>query len=157
MIGQPATAFEPIVAKLQTDVGQFLALKQRLLTARMLPLAPAQRATVDALYADQTTLEAQLPGAMQAVQRLQAGQLSFGDSITVTTFVTQMELHNRRVTDALAGLPAAPSTSVDWSKVVLYGSLALGAYYVLRGGAGFITYAGLGVGAYLLWRQWSTP
>lgn len=156
MIGQ-ATAFDPLVAKLQTDVGEFLALKQRLLTARMLPLTPPQRAAIEQLYTEQTRLEAQMPPAMQAVQRLQAGQLNFTDSLTVTTFVAHMELHNRRATQALAGLPAAPATSMDWGKVLLYGSVAVGAYFVLRGGAGILTYAGVGLGAYLIWRQWSTP
>lgn len=158
MIGQAAAAFEPIVAKLQADAGQFLTDKQRLLTARMLPLSPDQRAAVESAYAQQATLEQQMPAALAAMQRLQGGALSFGDSITVTTFVTQLELHLRRVDQALAGLPAAPATSVDWGKVLLWGGGAVVAFYLLKSGASTALWVGAGVGAYLLYRNWrATP
>jgi hypothetical protein len=158
MIGQAVSAFDPLVAKLQADVGQFLATKQRLLTARMLPLSTDQRAAVESAYAEQTRLEQQMPAAMAAVQRLQGGQLSFGDSITVTTFITQLELHLRRADQALAGLPATPTTTVDWGKVLLWGGGAVVAFYLVKGSGSTMLWVGAGVGVYLLWRNWSaTP
>jgi hypothetical protein len=157
MIGQAVSAFDPLVAKLQTDVGQFLTMKQRLLTARMLPLSTDQRAAVESAYAEQTRLEQQMPAAMAAVQRLQ-GQISFGDSITVTTFVAQLELHLRRADQALAGLPASPATTVDWGKVLLWGGGAVVAFYLVKGSGSTLMWVGAGVGAYLLWRNWTaTP
>ncbi len=151
MIGQ--SAFEPLVAKVQADVGVFLAIKQRLLAARTIPLDPQRQAALAQAYAEQLDLEGQLPPVMQAVARLQAGQLSLGDSLTAGQFVTAMELHIRRTDQLLSGLPAAPATTVNWGKLALWGGAALGAVWLVKSGASTLVWVGVGLGGYLLWRN----
>jgi hypothetical protein len=153
MIGQVPSTFEPLVAKIQADVGTFLALKQRLLAARTIPLDPSRQAALAQAYAEQLDLEAQLPAVMQAVARLQSGQLSLGDSLTAGEFLTAMELHIGRTQQALSGLPAAPATTVNWGKVLLWGGAALGGFWLLKSGSSTLVWIGLGVGGYLLLRN----
>lgn len=155
MNGQASALLEPVAAKLQADVGTFLGLRQRLLSARLLPLSPAQQAAFQQAYAQQLELEAQLPPVLQAVTRLQAGQINFTDSITAGGFLTVMELHIRRTQELLAGLPAAPATTLDWGKVLLWGGGAAAALWAMRSGASSLVWVGLAVGGYMLWRNWT--
>jgi hypothetical protein len=158
MIGQlaPGGAAEPFVAQLQADVGTFLGLKQRLLGARLLPVAPAQQAALQQAYTRQLELEAQLPDVTAAVARLQAGQINFTDSLLAGGFVAIMEVHLRQTQSLLAGLPAAPATTVDWGKVLLWGGGAAAAWWALKSGAKSLVWIGLAVGGYMLWRN-QTP
>lgn len=152
MIGK-AGVLEPVAAKLQADVGTFLALKQRLLSARLIPVAPAQQAALQQAYAEQLDLEAQLPPVLQAAERLQAGQINFTDSITTATFLTAMELHINRTQDLLAALPAPPATTVNWPKVLLWGGGALAVWMLVKGSSNLLLWGGVAVGGYLLYRN----
>lgn len=157
MIGQitPGSVAEPFLAKLQADVGTFLALKQRLLNARLLPVGPEQQAALQQAYTKQLELEAQLPDVLQAAARLQAGQINFTDSLLTGGFVALMELHLSRTQTVLQGLPAAPTTTFDWSKILLWGGGAAVALWAVRSGASSLVWVGLAVGGYLLYRNWT--
>lgn len=155
MIGQASAVFEPVVVRLQADVGAFLGLKQRLLAARLLPVPPEQQAALQRAYAAQLDLEAQLPGVLQAGARLQAGQLNFADSIRAGGFLTAMELHTRRTQDLLGALPAPPPTTVNWGKVLLWAGGAAAAFWAIRSGSSGLFWAGLAVGGYMIWRNWT--
>ncbi len=155
MIGQAGSFTEPFLAKLQADVGAFLALKQRLLGARALPVAPEQQAALQQAYGKQLELEAQLPEVLQAATRLQAGQVNFTDSLLAGGFVALMELHLSRTQGLLQGLPAAPTTSVDWGRVFLWGGGAAAALWAMRSGASGLLWVGAAVGGYLIWRNWT--
>lgn len=158
MTGPTSAFFEPVAAKLQADVGAFLALKQRLLGARLLPVAPEQQGALQQSYATQLDLEGQLPPVLQAVARLQAGQMTFTDSITAGTFLTAMELHLHRTQDLLAGLPAPPTTTVNWNTVLLWGGGAAAVWMLMKGSSNLLLWGGIAVGGYLLWRNWTpTP
>ncbi len=157
MIGQvaPGSFTEPFLAKLQADVGVFLALKQRLLAARVLPVTPEQQAALQQAYVKQLQLEGQLPEALQAVTRLESGQINFTDSLLAGGFVALMELHLNRTQSVLQDLPAAPTATVDWSKVLLWGGGAAAALWAFRSGASSLVWVGLAVGGYMLWRNWT--
>ncbi len=155
MIGQAGSVTEPFLAKLQADVGDFLALKQRLLAARALPVTPDQQAALQHAYVKQLELEAQLPEVLQASTRLQEGHINFTDSLLAGGFVALMELHLHRTRSVLQDLPAAPTATVDWSKALLWGGGAAAAFWAFRSGASSLVWVGLAVGGYILWRNWT--
>lgn len=148
---------EPATAWVQADVGRFLALKAALLSARARVTTPDQLAAIETQLHTQAQLETQLPTALQAAQRLASGTLNFQDGLTVATVYSQIELHIRRTEQVLSGVPAAPETQVNWSRVLVWGGAAVGAWWLLRHTTHGLVWIGAAVGGYLLWQNWRAP
>jgi hypothetical protein len=154
VMASASSVLAPIGARIQADVGAFLQLEAALLAARQASRDPAQLAALDQLLAEQRELEGELPAAVDAAQRLSAGQLSFEDAGTAADFYARMQTHLARAQDVLgASAPAAVQTSAPSRAWLLWGAGALVGFFLLRKVTNPLVLAGAAVGGYLLWRR----
>lgn len=112
--GVVSSAIEEVYARLQSRAGDFLKAKAVLVGLRGSARQPDQVQQLDALLAQQATLEGELPKAMDEAQRLRRDGPSVSGLVGLTTFAVQMELHLGRVnalTKSLSGGTAATSGS----------------------------------------------
>lgn len=153
----PGTVLAPVIqqvaAGVQAEVGAFLELRARLLDAQRRATTPDQQATIARLLATQSKLEAELPQALAAERRLEAGSFSFTDSLTAGQFYASMKSHQAQANEALRGLPSGPAVGVDWSKVILWLGAGAAGVWLLRRGAGMAVWLGAAGVAYYLWQQ----
>lgn len=120
---QVADLAQPMLAKLQAQVGLFLADKAVLLQAQQRADTPGHRQQAQQLYAEQLELEGQLGQVLPAIQ---AGQYDLGTITQATALYARIELHHKAVSNLrnALGLPAV-SAGIDWSTVALFGGGAL--------------------------------
>jgi len=148
---QVADLLSPLTAKLQAEVGIFLAARQWLLNARRAALTPEQAARIETLLTQQTALEAELG---QVLPPIQSGTYSVSSVTSAAAFLAKMELHLSAVKDlqrALPGVAGMPIVSINWSQVALWGGMGLaGLGLVMRSPMLMVGGAGVaGVGFYL--------
>jgi len=148
---QIADLLSPITAKVQAEVGIFLAARQWLLNARRAALTPDQAARIETLLAQQTALEGELG---QVLPPIQSGNYSIGDVTSAAAFLAKMELHLeavKRLQREMPGVAGMPIVSINWSQVALWGGLGLaGLGLVMRSPMLMVGGAGVaGVGYYL--------
>jgi hypothetical protein len=151
-----ASVLTPVFAQIQADVGAFLALKQALLAARGRTTHPGVAARLDQLLAEQAELEARLPGAVEAAQRLGRGEISLDDAATAAEFYAAMQAHLARargVLDDVAPAPVQTSARSPAGTLVLWAGGALVGWLVFRKVTNPVVLLGAAVGGYLLWRR----
>lgn len=99
MIAQFEPLFEPVAARLQADLGEFLADRQLLLQLRDLADTSDELTTAVRLLAQQADLEAELPAVLRDYDALrQQGPTLYGTSRMIG-FVGRMEAHVGQVRD----------------------------------------------------------
>jgi len=110
---------QPLLAKLQAQVGLFLADKDVLLLAQQRATTAPQLERAQALYAQQLELEQALGQVLPAIQ---AGTYDLATVTTAATLYARIDRHHQAVNDLRRelGLPAV-SAGVDWSTVALWG------------------------------------
>jgi len=148
---QISDLLSPLTAKVQAEVGIFLAARQWLLNARRAALTPEQAARIETLLAQQTALEAELG---QVLPPIQSGTYSIASVTSAAAFLAKMELHLSAVKDLQRELPGVAGMSVvgiNWSQVALWGGMGLaGLGLVMRSPMLMVGGAGVaGVGFYL--------
>jgi len=148
---QISDLLSPLTAKVQAEVGIFLAARQWLLNARRAALTPDQAGRIEALLTQQTALEAELG---QVLPPIQSGTYSISSVTSAAAFLAKMELHLSAVKDLqreLPGVAGMPIVSINWSQVALWGGMGLaGLGLVMRSPMLMVGGAGVaGVGFYL--------
>jgi len=113
---QPAGAFSPLAARIQAEVGEFLAAKAFLLSARERATTPDDRAYVDQLLERQTALEGELGEVLPPLQR---GEYSIAGLTRAAGFAYRMDQHMRAVRSVKRRLRGVPEP-ISWMPMLLW-------------------------------------
>lgn len=142
----------PVQAKLQAEVGAFLAAKDYLLRAASRARTADEAARVAQLQERQAELEAEAGVVLPPVQR---GDYTLDTVVAAASFLARMELHMRGVDRLRRTLPAGGDLVVglNWSQIALWS----GAGLVLLGLVARSGWAILGGGGLIGVGVWARP
>lgn len=138
-----ADLLAPIQAKIQAEVGAFLAAKDYLLRAAARARTPDEQARVERLRTRQRELEAEAGVVLPPIQR---GDYTLDTVVEATAFLARMELHMREVDRLRRALPEGELVvGLNWSRLALWGGAGLVVLglvarsgWVILGGGGLI-------------------
>jgi hypothetical protein len=120
---QAAELLAPVQAKIQAEVGLFLADKAFLVDAQRRATTPQLQAQAQQLYQEQTELEATLGRVLPPIQ---SGTYDLSTVSDASAFLAQMEMHRSAVNDLRRAMGVAPATvGFDWNTIMVYGGGAL--------------------------------
>jgi multidrug efflux pump subunit AcrA (membrane-fusion protein) len=127
-LGQIPTSAAELQARIQAEVGTFLAARQQLDQMQRRARTANDLALVQALQAEQASLETELPDALNAARALQAGQFNLSLGAQVVGFAARMEDHLRQVRSLRSRLGLAPAggpAGIPWTVVLIGGGSLL--------------------------------
>lgn len=114
---------QPILAKLQAQVGLFLADKDFLLQAQRRAPTPELLERAQTLYAEQLELEGAL---RQVLPGLQGGQVNPATVAQASLLYARLTMHRDAVNDLRRRLGISPTTvGLDWTLIAIAGGGAL--------------------------------
>lgn len=127
---------EFIVAKVQSRIAKFLAMREKILRVKDHP-DPAIRAKAASLLVAQGSLEGDIAMAQDKINKVQSGAYTYSDILYLGDVAYRMETHIKRATDLEreAGGEAQPKSGIggyDWFTIAKWGAIALLIKRVLR-------------------------
>jgi hypothetical protein len=140
MLGQaPWNPVSDLLTQLQTDVGQLLQAKQRLLIMQRSSVVTIKQ-EAQRLLAVQSNIERELPEVTSIISKVESDAYTYGDIASAGIFLYEMEKQLIDVDDLARDYMAQDPNAQDLYSPTLGQTLSLSSPYVIMGAFGLLLY-----------------